>query len=38
VAWWHAYEAHRRHRLVATVVLAILFAAFIWNLHYYTGG
>jgi hypothetical protein len=37
VAWWHAYEAHRRHRLVATVVLLIMCAAFIWNLHYYTG-
>jgi hypothetical protein len=38
VAWWHAYEAHRRNRLVASAVLVILFAAFIWNLHYYAGG
>jgi hypothetical protein len=29
VAWWHAYEAHRRRWVIAAIVVAFLFAAMI---------
>ncbi len=37
VAWWHAYEAHRRHRLVATLVAVFLVAGLIWQVGGATG-
>jgi hypothetical protein len=32
IAWWHAYEARRRRRLIASIVLVCLFAALIARL------
>jgi hypothetical protein len=32
IAWCHAYEAHRRHRVTALVAATVLFV--LWALHY----
>ena len=32
IAWWHAYEARRRRRLIAFIVLLCLFAALVARL------
>jgi hypothetical protein len=33
VAWWHAYEAHRRRRFIAAAVAVVLLIAFAWRLY-----
>jgi hypothetical protein len=33
VAWWHAYEAHLRHRRIAGTTVALLVVMFIYALQ-----
>jgi len=32
VAWWHAYEAHRRRRYLAAAAAFVLLIALAWRL------
>jgi hypothetical protein len=32
VAWWHAYEIHRRHRIIALCVVLFLLTVFLAQL------
>lgn len=38
VAWWHAYEAHRRRRRIALAVAFVLLIGFVIRLHDATVG
>jgi hypothetical protein len=38
VAWWHAYEAHRRRRYVAALVAVLVLCALIWRVTPPAGG
>ncbi len=38
IAWWHAYEAHRRRRLIARVTLTVIIFMVFWRLRGVTNG
>lgn len=37
IAWWHAYESHRRRRLIAAIVLTVIIFMVFWRLRAVTG-
>jgi hypothetical protein len=38
IAWWHAYESHRRRRLIAAVLISIVLFMLFWRLRGVTSG